>query len=1055
MSTVSPTPAGQGSQFTSLGRRTSARQALRRPPSRSQINGTASGTASKRNSNAAAPNSSAPATDAQQQYASLHDSSDDEMPIPMKLSALTKALLSDGASAPENVSAAAAASGATTTRRRSALNRSTSSAAGPDTDSNSQLQSQQQDRPGVRQTRRHVRAGSVQASGGAPSSASRPTSPPALLSRDSSPAPRKRVVRLSSTTPAGGMGPVQAPIRRSLSTSKHSGTRRATATEDKGADLPAGLPSSAAAVSSIDAVVMAASAAAAPADTVNTPASSVRRVQIAVGSSGGRSASRATRLSTSSSSSALRSTRRTESAAGHHSDAEQAPSHEEPPSTVGRALSQSQQMGSALRSYGSGSGSSAGTIARSGSRDVDPQQALQSSMRIKRVGKALGGGFLSGPARRGRRRTSDEEIEGNDPDDMLQPHHDSEAGGLMSSQENDAGAMYSSQEPHGSGSRSPYFDPYGRGEHAATGSPVSGRASSAQRASSLRNQSSRADLLQLQPEHQLDQQPEQQPESVLPQEYERDLPRRRSYRANDAPSAPPPKAAAPPPPVPLSRPNLPSAHDQENDLAYLGRAVKPIVVGGAGLGEKEYNVNQIRPLRAALQPAVADVKLPPAPAAKPANIEAPLVSPERKVLSAISRNTPHRAAPPPPPKMSVLETATAATAGAAATAQAGKKPRILLKVNGRSYQRVDCVGRGGSGKVYKVTAENGKMFAMKRVSLENADESTIRGFMGEIDLLKKLSGVDRVIQLFDFEMNKEKHMLSLLMELGEMDLNSLLRLRQNPESAKMDPVFVRFYWKEMLECLQAVHIHDIVHSDLKPANFVLVQGRLKLIDFGIANAIQTEMTVNVHRETQVGTPSYMSPESLMDAQQYAFTANHHGGGGRPGAGGFLGATKSATKVVKLGKPSDVWSLGCILYQMVYGLPPFGHIQNQMARCQAIITWTHTIDFPARGMGGTPVPPSLIATMKKCLNREQQLRPTCDELLSPMDPFLFPEAQYMSIGGGAECMPITEELLGRIIQSVVTRCRERMPTDGEAVSAWPAAYWSSVRRAVAAREEKQQ
>ncbi|CAK7225815.1 hypothetical protein SBRCBS47491_006017 [Sporothrix bragantina] len=1053
MATVSPTPAGQGSQFTSLGRRTSARQALRRPPSRSQMNGAASGTASKRNSNAAAASNAALTTDAQQQYAALHDSSDDEMPIPMKLSALTKALLSDGASASEAASAAAAGTGAAT-RRRSALNRSTSSAAGADTDGNSQLQSQQQDRPGVRQTRRHVRAGSVQASGGAPSSASRPTSPPALLSRDSSPAPRKRVVRLSSTTPASGMGPVQAPLRRSMSTSRQTGTRRSTATEDKGADLPA---PSAGAAPSIDAVVMASapSAASVPAETINTPASSVRRVQIAVGSSGGRSASRAARLSASSSSSALQVTRRTESAAGHHSDAEQGPSHEEPPSTVGRASSQPQQMGSALRSFGSGSGSSAGAISRSGSRDVDPQQALQGSMRIKRVGKSLGGGFLSGPARRGRRRTSDEDGEGNNPDDMLQPHPDSEAGAhVMSREETDAGAMYSSQNTRGSGSRSPYFDPYGRSEHAATGSPVSGRTSSAQRASSLRNQSSRADLLQLQSEHQPDQQPDLQrevlPEPVLSHQQEQDLPRRRSYHSNDLPHAPPPKTVAPPPPVSSNRPNLPSANDQENDLAYLGRSVKPLIVGGA---EKEYNVNHIRPLRAALQSAVADVKLPPASAAKSTNIEAPLISPERKVLSAISRNTPRRAAPPPPPKMSVLETATGAPTGA--TAQAGKKPRILLKVNGRSYQRVDCVGRGGSGKVYKVTAENGKMFAMKRVSLENADESTIRGFMGEIDLLKKLSGVDRVIQLFDFEMNNEKHMLSLLMELGEMDLNSLLRLRQNPESAKMDPVFVRFYWKEMLECLQAVHVHDIVHSDLKPANFVLVQGRLKLIDFGIANAIQTEMTVNVHRETQVGTPSYMSPESLMDAQQYAFTANHHGAGGRPGAGGFLGATKSATKVVKLGKPSDVWSLGCILYQMVYGLPPFGHIQNQMARCQAIITWTHTIEFPARGMGGTPVPPSLIATMKKCLNREQQLRPTCDELLSPMDPFLFPDAQYMSIGGGAECMPITEELLGRIIQSVVTRCRERMPTDGEAVTAWPAAYWSSVRRAVAAREEKHQ
>src|SRR6266699_3261266 len=103
------------------------------------------------------------------------------------------------------------------------------------------------------------------------------------------------------------------------------------------------------------------------------------------------------------------------------------------------------------------------------------------------------------------------------------------------------------------------------------------------------------------------------------------------------------------------------------------------------------------------------------------------------------------------------------------------------------------------------------------------------------------------------------------MEMGDMDLNTLLKARQNGEGVKYDPAFVRFYWKEMLECLQAVHEHEIVHSDLKPANFVLVQGRLKLIDFGIANAIQTDETVNVHRETQIGTPNYMSPESLMDS----------------------------------------------------------------------------------------------------------------------------------------------------------------------------------------------
>jgi serine/threonine-protein kinase TTK/MPS1 len=288
------------------------------------------------------------------------------------------------------------------------------------------------------------------------------------------------------------------------------------------------------------------------------------------------------------------------------------------------------------------------------------------------------------------------------------------------------------------------------------------------------------------------------------------------------------------------------------------------------------------------------------------------------------------------------------------------------------------------------------------------------------------------------------------MEQGELDLNRLLGMRQNHEGAKMDPVFVRYHWKEMLECVAAVHANDIVHSDLKPANFVLVQGRLKLIDFGIANAIQTDETVNVHRETQVGTPNYMSPESLMDTNQYAFTSSHNGRFHVP-----PGLSRGGPKLMKLGKPSDVWSLGCILYQMVYGNPPFAHIANQISRCQAIINWNHTIDFPSRGLGGVSVPPSLLRTMQVCLLRDLSQRPSCDALLSESDPFLYPpEFDMDALGeGGNKALPITEEILGRIIASVVSRCKERLPTDGEYLSAWPGAYFSSVRKAVETRPQR--
>lgn len=54
----------------------------------------------------------------------------------------------------------------------------------------------------------------------------------------------------------------------------------------------------------------------------------------------------------------------------------------------------------------------------------------------------------------------------------------------------------------------------------------------------------------------------------------------------------------------------------------------------------------------------------------------------------------------------------------------------------------------------------------------------------------------------------------------------------------------------MLQAVHIIHEEKIVHSDLKPANFVLVRGQLKLIDFGIANAIAND-TTNIQRDHQV------------------------------------------------------------------------------------------------------------------------------------------------------------------------------------------------------------
>lgn len=132
-------------------------------------------------------------------------------------------------------------------------------------------------------------------------------------------------------------------------------------------------------------------------------------------------------------------------------------------------------------------------------------------------------------------------------------------------------------------------------------------------------------------------------------------------------------------------------------------------------------------------------------------------------LAPVSVNTPLRPAPPPPPKMSVLETATSA-AGASTVKQ--KKRRRAFMVNGKPYQEIGRIGKGGSSDVYRVMAENGKLFALKRVKLEDADENAVRGYKGEIDLLRKLEGVERVVRLFDWEVDEEKQILSVVSEVS-------------------------------------------------------------------------------------------------------------------------------------------------------------------------------------------------------------------------------------------------------------------------------------------------
>lgn len=266
----------------------------------------------------------------------------------------------------------------------------------------------------------------------------------------------------------------------------------------------------------------------------------------------------------------------------------------------------------------------------------------------------------------------------------------------------------------------------------------------------------------------------------------------------------------------------------------------------------------------------------------------------------------------------------------------GIHPDSLVTVNQRPYLILEMVGKGGSSKVFKVLSHDMKILALKRVKVPSGCtnfNATIDSYANEIGLLKKLRGSPTIIELFDAEVRKETGMIQLIMEYGDIDLAKLL-LREKGKT--INDNFRRMYWQQMLEAVHTIHEARIIHGDLKPANFLIVGGTLKLIDFGIAKAIVAEDTTKIVRDSQVGTPNYMSPEALMcdgdepEGEGYessgAEESDHKGSGRDRG---------STVRRYKVGRGSDIWSLGCILYQMVYGRAPFAHIRNTIQKLACI------------------------------------------------------------------------------------------------------------------------
>ncbi|KAM9497905.1 serine/threonine-protein kinase 36 isoform 2-T3 [Salvelinus alpinus] len=197
------------------------------------------------------------------------------------------------------------------------------------------------------------------------------------------------------------------------------------------------------------------------------------------------------------------------------------------------------------------------------------------------------------------------------------------------------------------------------------------------------------------------------------------------------------------------------------------------------------------------------------------------------------------------------------------------------------YHVLEMIGEGSFGRVYKGRKKfSGQVVALKFIPKVGRSEKELRNLKREIDIMRGLQHPNIVLLLDSFETERE---VVVVTEYAEGELFQILEDDGNlPESQVCDIAC------QLVSALYYLHSHRILHRDMKPQNILLGKGGVvKLCDFGFARAMSVSTLVLTSIK---GTPLYMSPE-LVEEKPYDHTA-------------------------------DLWSLGCILYELHTGAPPF-------------------------------------------------------------------------------------------------------------------------------------
>ncbi|CAD8140126.1 unnamed protein product [Paramecium pentaurelia] len=191
------------------------------------------------------------------------------------------------------------------------------------------------------------------------------------------------------------------------------------------------------------------------------------------------------------------------------------------------------------------------------------------------------------------------------------------------------------------------------------------------------------------------------------------------------------------------------------------------------------------------------------------------------------------------------------------------------------------VGAGQFGHVYKGYHNITK----QQVAIKQIDKKLVKGIFEqmlrhEIEILQQLNHKYIVKMYAHYETINNFYIIS---EYCETDILSILK-----QQRQINEDQVIMYILQISEALLYLNQKQIIHRDIKPSNILIHNGEVRLADFGFA--IQQDKLKFEDRKLQVGSPLYMSPETLLQ-QEY----NHK---------------------------TDIWSLGILYFEMIFGVVPF-------------------------------------------------------------------------------------------------------------------------------------